>query len=25
LSAEQIDKLEEKWRATLRDLTKRSF
>ena len=24
LSAEQIDKLEEKWRATLRDLTKRS-
>jgi iron(III) transport system substrate-binding protein len=25
LSAEQIDKLEEKWRATLRDLTKKSF
>jgi iron(III) transport system substrate-binding protein len=25
LTAEQIDKLEEKWRATLRDLTKRSF
>jgi len=25
LSAEQIDKLEEKWRATLRDLAKRSF
>jgi len=25
LSAEQIDKLEERWRATLRDLTKRSF
>jgi iron(III) transport system substrate-binding protein len=25
LSAEQIDKLEEKWRATLRDLPKRSF
>ncbi|MBM4261655.1 MAG: extracellular solute-binding protein [Deltaproteobacteria bacterium] len=24
LSAEQIDKLEEKWRTTLRDLTKRS-
>jgi iron(III) transport system substrate-binding protein len=24
LSAEQIDKLEEKWRATLRDLTRRS-
>jgi iron(III) transport system substrate-binding protein len=25
LSAEQIDKLEEKWRAALRDLTKKSF
>jgi iron(III) transport system substrate-binding protein len=25
LTTEQIDKLEEKWRATLRDLTKRSF
>jgi len=25
LSAEQIDKLEERWRATLRDFTKRSF
>jgi ABC-type Fe3+ transport system substrate-binding protein len=25
LSAEQIDKIEEKWRAALRDLTKRSF
>lgn len=25
LSAEQIDKIEEKWRATLRDLTKKSF
>ena len=25
LTAEQIDKLEDKWRSTLRDLTKRSF
>ncbi len=25
LSADQIDKIEEKWRATLRDLTKKSF
>jgi iron(III) transport system substrate-binding protein len=25
LSAEQIDKLEERWRNTLRDLTRRSF
>lgn len=25
LTAEQIDKLEEKWRGTLRDLTKKSF
>jgi iron(III) transport system substrate-binding protein len=25
LTAEQIDKLEERWRTTLRDLTKRSF
>ncbi len=25
LSAEQIDKLEEKWRSTMRDLTRRSF
>jgi iron(III) transport system substrate-binding protein len=25
LSAEQIDKLEERWRSTLRDLTRRSF
>jgi iron(III) transport system substrate-binding protein len=25
LTAEQIDKLEEKWRLTLRDLTRRSF
>jgi iron(III) transport system substrate-binding protein len=25
MTAEQIDKLEERWRATLRDLTKRSF
>ena len=25
LSADQIDKIEEKWRAALRDLTKRSF
>ena len=25
LSAEQIDKLEEKWRTTMRDLTRRSF
>ena len=25
MSAEQIDRLEEKWRSTMRDLTKRSF
>jgi ABC-type Fe3+ transport system substrate-binding protein len=25
LTAEQIDKLEDKWRSTLHDLTKRSF
>ncbi len=25
LSAEQIDKLEERWRSTLRDMTRRSF
>jgi iron(III) transport system substrate-binding protein len=25
LTAEQIDKLEEKWRSTMRDLTRRSF
>jgi len=24
LTAEQIDKLEEKWRTTMRDLTRRS-